>query len=234
MSKNQQGSPIASLKSLRDGNLKAAIAHRLRHCRMANPLRDIPAEVCGIMAGGMADTLLSIPPRYKWRLHQYPEGWQQRGVDFLADDECWCLFMHGNVGTRKTSFAVALLVAWQWTMPWKPREPCFVRAAKGHFLPPDEVAGAFRDFKVGHEAIAEWQRADMVVLDDLGATRSTPHITEQLLYLLEARYDWRLKTIITSNLNLDQLAEYLNRRVSSRLQEGMLLDLGETDSRVVG
>jgi len=230
MSQNQQDSPIASLNALREANVAAAVDHRRRHCNLKNPPWDIPVEVCSILA---ANAILNLPPRYHWRLEHYPVEWQQDALAFFADKECWSLYMHGNVGTRKTSFAVAMLVAWKQTCPWKVREPYSVKAAKGVFLPPDEVAATLRDFERGKEALREWQEADMVVLDDIGASRSTPHIIEQLLYLLEKRYDWGRKTIITSNLDLDELAEYLNRRVSSRLQEGMLLDLGEVDARVV-
>ena len=152
-----------------------------------------------------------LPPRYvKWKLGDYPDAWQRRAVDFISNEDCWSLFLHGNVGTRKTSFAMAVFVAWRRTFPWIPREPFFIQAAKGLFLPPDEVATVLRDFDHGPEAISEWQKADLLVLDALGASRNTPHITEQLLHLLERRYDWGLKTIITSNLNLAQLAEYLN------------------------
>jgi len=221
-----------SLKKLREANIASAIVH----WRNEYGRSDAPGQLEGrIKAFGertLGEQVAGLPPRYtKWRLGDYPETWQKRAADFLSNRHCWSLYLHGHVGTHKTSFAVAVFVVWRQSLPWNIKDSFFLQPAEGLFLPPYEVAAVLRDFEYGRHAIGKWQEADLLVLDDLGASRNTPHVTEQLLYLLEKRYDYNRKTILTSNFNLAQLAEHLDRRVSSRLQEGMLLDLGETDSR---
>ena len=138
------------------------------------------------------------------------------------------MYLFGNVGSRKSSFAAATMLSWRWTRPISE-----VSWANGIFLPAYVAARLFRDFdaKWREETIAEWGDTALLVLDDIGANRSTPHVAEQLLFLLEQRYDWTRQTIVTSNLTLEELAEAVNPRASSRLQQGLVLDCGERDWR---
>lgn len=61
---------------------------------------------------------------------------------------------------------------------------------------------------------------DVVVLDDLGAERSTDWVTERLYVILNARYSEMLPTIVTTNLGMDQLERLPGwGRIVSRLFE---------------
>lgn len=61
---------------------------------------------------------------------------------------------------------------------------------------------------------------DIVILDDLGAERGTPWVTERLYVIINYRYNEVLPTIITSNQELEDLEKLPNwGRIVSRLFE---------------
>ncbi|MGO9181399.1 MAG: hypothetical protein ACLQBX_13680 [Candidatus Limnocylindrales bacterium] len=60
---------------------------------------------------------------------------------------------------------------------------------------------------------------DLVVLDDLGAERSTDWAVSRLFALVEKRYGDMRATCVTSNLSLDQLADNGYRPLVSRVTE---------------
>ena len=52
------------------------------------------------------------------------------------------------------------------------------------------------------------------------------------LSLDRRRYDAKLATIVTANLDPRGLGEQLDPRISSRLQEGVILNMGSRDYRI--
>lgn len=65
---------------------------------------------------------------------------------------------------------------------------------------------------------AQLEGLDVLVLDDLGAERTTDMIRASLYDLLNSRLGkW---TVITSNLNLEQIAEGMDARLASRMLRG--------------
>jgi len=170
-----------------------------------------------------------IPSRYrKWSLAAFPVEWALRACDFI-EGETESLYLCGNVGSRKTTFAATVLMAWRWTRPVVNGKPW----ANGIFLPAYKAANVLRniDAPFREETLQEWRNTPLLLLDDIGANRSTPHLMEQLNFLVEERYDWETQTIITSNLTLDGFAEAVNARAASRLGQGIVLDCGEKDWR---
>lgn len=64
--------------------------------------------------------------------------------------------------------------------------------------------------------------ASMLVLDDLGAERSTPFAVEQLYDLVNWRYNQRAPTVITTNCRLEDM----DGRIASRLRDrGLVTEL---------
>lgn len=61
--------------------------------------------------------------------------------------------------------------------------------------------------------------APLLLLDDLGAARKTDFTEEVTLSIVDARYTAELLTIITTNLNADQMPEIIGYRTASRLVE---------------
>ncbi|MCK9597669.1 MAG: ATP-binding protein [Sphaerochaeta sp.] len=59
----------------------------------------------------------------------------------------------------------------------------------------------------------------LVVLDDVGAERGTEWAIATVADLITARYDRKLRTIITTNLTMDKFTECYGERVRDRLGE---------------
>ena len=75
---------------------------------------------------------------------------------------------------------------------------------------------------------------DLLHIDDLGAEHRTEWVLEQLYTIINARYEEERSTLVTSNLDRDELAAQLGERIVSRL-EGMceLLPFWGADGRRV-
>lgn len=60
---------------------------------------------------------------------------------------------------------------------------------------------------------------DVLILDDLGAEKPSEWVKEQLFILINSRYENRLTTLITTNLNTMGLVDRLGQRIGSRIAE---------------
>ena len=187
-------------------------------------------EVLATRFGGdRYDSLYGIPKRYhRYALEDFPPELCEKALGFIAG-ETDALYLHGKTGSRKTMFAAAVLRAWRWVRPQWPEE-----WRNGIFLPSYTAADVLRNFDTGQETRRGWANTPLLVLDDVGASRSTPHLAEQLLFLIERRYDGEMQTIITTNYTLAEFADAVDPRAASRLQEGLVLDLGDVDRRGEG
>jgi DNA replication protein DnaC len=74
---------------------------------------------------------------------------------------------------------------------------------------------------------------DLLHIDDLGAERRTDWVIEQLYSIINARYEARRSTLITTNLERDALADQVGERIVSRLEAmcGEPLPFHGTDGR---
>jgi len=63
-------------------------------------------------------------------------------------------------------------------------------------------------------------RADLLVLDDLGAQNDTPWAAEKLYQIIDYRYRERLPMIVTTNVNLYEPKGRIEPRVLSRILDG--------------
>ena len=124
-----------------------------------------------------------------------------------------CLFLRGDVGRGKTHLSSAVaneVLASGKTVIYK-------RAA--------DLFDMMRQYKF-EESKQRWQEVleqlltcDLLVIDDLGAERTTDFITEQLVLLLEERNYRNKPWIINSNLKLSQVQDNYSTRVSDRIME---------------
>jgi DNA replication protein DnaC len=159
----------------------------------------------------------------RWELKDFPQGIVDDVYAWLGSPS-WCLCLLGGLGTRKSSLAGATLKAWRRRHP-DPLKPM------AQFVSMERLSQAARDFDRGKPDIDAWRTGKMLVLDDIGSARNTPHVTETLLHLLLHRYDWELPTIITGNLSLDQIGAQVDERLASRLREGRIIELAGGDRR---
>lgn len=163
-----------------------------------------------------------IPERYRrYSLDDFLAPVRCKVMEFLSEPLCWSMFMSGGLGSGKSTLAAAALLHVRKTIYDK----------EGRFVPPYVFARVVRNFDGEQGTLDQWFKTRLLVLDDVGATRDTEHLTEKLLHLLQHRYDHLLKTIITSNLSIADFAAHVDPRAASRLQEGAMLDLGTVDQR---
>jgi len=73
---------------------------------------------------------------------------------------------------------------------------------------------------------------DLLHIDDVGAEKTTPWVLEQLYAIVNARYEDQRSILVTTNLERDELAEQINERTVSRLEEMcQVLPLWGADAR---
>ena len=74
-------------------------------------------------------------------------------------------------------------------------------------------------------------RVEVLMVDDLGAEHKVaPALGEKIDALLDERFQFTRKTIVTTNLTVDQLFSR-NARLASRLSEGVVVERGGEDHR---
>lgn len=75
------------------------------------------------------------------------------------------------------------------------------------------------DYGSGPEKENLLKEADVLVLDELGLSRNTDWENKKLYSILDSRYERRLPTIITTNLNLEDFQHLEYGRIHSRILE---------------
>lgn len=135
---------------------------------------------------------------------QAPHGW---------------LLLTGNPGTGKTHLAAAivnrvLVLGGRPVFCVVPRLVAMLRRSQG------EADRERRDRDDSRwDALLD---AAVLVIDDLGAERSTPFAVEQLYDLINWRYNQRAPTVITTNCRLEDM----DGRIASRLRDrGLVTEL---------
>lgn len=122
------------------------------------------------------------------------------------------IYLHGSVGCGKTHMAWALSEQWvemggRTPMFWNVSE--LIRSIKKDFDKHNY------DKDRSEEEVMEWR--GVLILDDLGAEKMTDFVAETMYLVVNRRYEEKLPTIITSNLDLAQLSERIGDRIASRI-----------------
>lgn len=132
----------------------------------------------------------------------------------------WALYLWGETGTGKSTLAAAILAA--------ARQGARNRRA-GSFVMPYDIGRIFRNIgDPNKQYIADqWGTTPFLVLDDCLKHRDTPHLVESLLFLIHRRYDHQRRTLITSNVSLDDFARIVDDATARRIAEGQILQLAK-------
>ena len=166
-----------------------------------------------------------IPPRYQGARADEPEvlawlaQWREHGT------RCPSLLLTGNVGTGKTWQAYgAIKAAVTEVHPavndsppslrgWRPTRWIATTSA-------DMYAALRPQPKVDSEAaLAAYRDTELLMIDDLGAAKTSEWVEEITYRIIGGRYDAMLPTIYTTNVPTAKLREAIGDRITSRLAE---------------
>lgn len=115
-----------------------------------------------------------------------------------------------DFGVGKTHLAVAILAAL-----YRAEK---IRHARFEFVPDflGRIRRAMDDYDRFGDTIAQAIKADVLVLDDLGAHNTSDWVREQLLVIANARWEQNHPTIMTTNAEADACRKTLGERAYSR------------------
>lgn len=141
------------------------------------------------------------------------------------------VFITGTAGTGKTFLAAAILRAGLDV----PTRRTVRMVGVPELLLKIQASFGERATKTSDEILDAYSDASTLVLDDLGAERTTEWALQTLYVLINRRWESEKQTIITSNLSLDELTSRLSDRIASRIA-GMcrVIALSGRDRRIQG
>ena len=140
-------------------------------------------------------------------LRDYVSGFEQHRRLGLS------LILCGKTGTGKTHLACAVL-----------RELALLHGVHGKYSTAyravQEIRSSYKSDRVTElQALEEFIRPDILVLDEIGMQLGTDSENLLLFSLLNGRYEELKPTLVISNLTLKEVKDYLNDRVYDRLRE---------------
>lgn len=131
-----------------------------------------------------------------------------RGVrGWLQGSERWCLLV-GPVGTGKS-------VAARWAVDR------VIETGRWAFMTTAARLGRLSTWDDAGE-LDRLERADLLVVDDVGAEADNDHARVTLRSLLDTRHDRGRRTILTSNLVDGLLSRWLGERITNRIAESFV------------
>lgn len=149
--------------------------------------------------------------------------------DFATGPKTFCLLL-GSAGSGKTiAAAEALLwarIAWDGGKSWaySSREAKFVQAT--------DLARLSYFEAEAQQRLGRLERVPWLVIDDLGAELMTPGWASNLGEIINVRSSARRKTLITSNLSVEEFrARYDSRTISRIRGDGVVVISGNVDQR---
>lgn len=138
------------------------------------------------------------------------------------------VYFMGGVGSGKTYLAAAVAEAVMAGYPVPEREA--ERAAVGkpagsalvRFISTVELFERLKDGYIkgsGDALLEELKSAPLLILDDLGAEKTTDWTRERLFEIIDYRYSRELPLILTTNLRTEDLKRDLGERICDRIRE---------------
>jgi len=179
----------------------------------------------------LAKEVENIPRRFKSAsTGDFADAFKPQSEKWIASDE-WAATLAGPPGTGKThaAFAMALLYCEIEGKKDSPAYDTFV------FITVPELLAELRHDAVADsagEATEKYKTIDgILVMDDLGAEKSSEYALSELYRIISYREMHILKTIITTNLGVSELSTKLHDRIASRLTSGRIINFKGKDRR---
>ena len=152
----------------------------------------------------------------------------QRSIDFIdkinKGEKQKNLYLFGEVGTGKTHLSLAIanaLLKYNHSVIYKRI---------------DDLLELIIDFKYENkenkEQLEILKNADLLVIDDLGAEKTSPFALNQIRIILEERANNNKAIIINSNHNLEDLQRYYGDRIADRITENFDIYELKTDESI--
>jgi len=145
-----------------------------------------------------------IIPKKFWDLET------DKSLDKYKDKLC-SLFIHGKAGVGKTVLACSLakLYIRQNYYVKFISYPAFIMDLQGGFKRDEDVYGYAKE-------IALYE--GMLIIDDLGVGKISEFVRQMIYYLINEREMSMLQMVITSNYDLNEIANMFDERISSRIK----------------
>lgn len=152
------------------------------------------------------------------------------------------LMLIGKVGTGKTHLAVSImreLIIKRANQLLKNIDSNDIDSANLSmlFIPVPEILLEIRstfnsNYNISEkEIISKYAKIHYLILDDLGAEKTTDWSITTLYIILDRRYRNNKPTLITTNLNLKEIENNLGSRIASRLSESLIVPINMLDFR---
>lgn len=143
-------------------------------------------------------------------------------LEALQRGERWCVFMRGAVGVGKTYMATAFANALRSEGRRVASVVCCDLLDRLR-----ETQSEASEEKLG-DILSLYADADVLLLDDLGAERSTEWAIEQLFKIIDRRWTNKRTTIITSNMGAKEVDAKIGRRIYDRLRSSEVVINGKS------
>ncbi len=164
---------------------------------------------------GLPRAISSFSPRLAKDLREIP--YKIKDIPDLGS-----YYIHGPIGCGKTLLAAWIALEERRRIYLNPEEEQSVKEIIFITVPDflnDIIATYDDNSRSAQEYLDRLTKAHLLVLDDLGAERSTDWALSMLYLLINRRYEEMNHTIFTSNLFLDELAEKMgDERIPGRIE----------------
>lgn len=197
----QRSEDIAEQHAQADARRAKAIADRVAACRIPDRFADKAFCDYSPASSGQRSNLE--------KCQAYAENFDTHYADGR------CLILSGTVGTGKTHLAIAIL-----------KDAVEKQGYTGKYW---TVNGLLQVIRSSYEKDSGFSESDVIasvtdthllVLDEVGATKQSEFEMATLFNIINSRYEWKLPTIIISNLGPKQIGEAIGERCFDRLREG--------------
>lgn len=160
--------------------------------------------------------LQTLTPRLQRDLTKYKEPDPPIGKESIPSAYYW-----GDAGTGKTVRAAQLLIEEAKRLYLNPKDDYTFMSCIFVSVPElyRQLKSSFDDNIAFNSYMERYRTCHFLVLDDIGAEKTSEWALQQLYLIINYRYEYLLTTIITSNKTLEDLADFLgDDRIPSRIQ----------------